>query len=97
MKTTTTTTKPKTFMEAVRALVAYDIAAGNFEILELEENGKYGHGKFLFTGTEDNNEPYNYTIEFTLEPGEIYADVSVVDYITNETLNTVENLHRELY
>lgn len=81
-------------MEAVRALVAYDIAAGNFEILELEENGKYGHGKFLFTGTEDNNAPYNYTIEFKLEPGETYADVSIVDNITNETLNTVDNLYR---
>ena len=44
---TTTTKKPETFLEAVLALVASDIAAGNFEILELEENGKYGHGKFL--------------------------------------------------
>lgn len=94
MKTTTTTTKPETFMEAVLALIAHDIAAGNFEILELEENGKYGHGKFSFTGTEDNNEPYNYTIEFTLEPGETYADVSIVDYITNETLNTEDLLYK---
>ena len=91
---TTTTKKPETFLEAVRTLVADDIATGNFEILELEENGKYGHGKFLLTGTDDKNEPYNYTLEFTLEPGEDYADVSLVDYITNETINTWDKLYR---
>lgn len=91
---TTTTKKPETFLEAVLALIATDIAAGNFEILELEENGKYGHGKFSLTGTEDNNEPYNYTLEFTLKPGETYADVTLVDYIKNETLNTEDMLYR---
>ena len=85
---TTGTKKPETFLGVVRALLDDDIATGNFEILELEENGKYGHGKFLLTGTDDKNEPYNYTIEFTLEPGETYADVSIVDHITNKTINT---------
>ena len=40
MEKETTTKAPTTFMQAIRTLVATDIAQGNFEILELEENGK---------------------------------------------------------
>ena len=100
-KETTTKTAPTTFMQAIRTLVATDIAQGEFKILELEENGKYGHGKFAFTGTEvmgpRKGLPYDYTIEFTLEPGAVYADVIIVDNITNETFSTQDRLYREDY
>lgn len=93
------TEKPKTFMEAIRTLVADDIAQGDFEILELEEDGKYGHGKFAFTGTDTMGPrkglPYDYTIEFTLETGASYADVIIVDNIINETTSTQDCLYRD--
>ena len=99
MEKETTTKAPTTFMQAIRTLVATDIAQGEFEILELKENGKYGHGKFAFTGTEvmgpRKGLPYDYTIEFTLEPGEDYADVIIVDNIINETIITQDRLYKE--
>ena len=104
MEKETTTKAPTTFMQAIRTLVATDIAQGNFEILELEENGKYGHGKFAFTGTEvidviepRKGLPYDYTLEFTLKPGEDYADVILVDNVAKETLITQDRLYREDY
>lgn len=97
MQKETTTKEPTTFMQAIHTLLADDIAYGNFEILELEENGKYGHGKFEFTGTEVMGSrkglPFDYTTEVTLEPCAVYADVITVDNTTNETFSAQYRLY----
>lgn len=92
----TTTTKPETFLDVIKTLLAVDIAyCDEFKILALGADGKYGHGKFMLEGEDKNGPykvPYKVLLYFTFKPGNRFMTGYAYDYIKKESFEISEDM-----
>lgn len=87
------TAKELTFFEAIKVLLADDMAKGGFEIVRIKDNIKNAWGEFRSTW-EDENGLHLHTILVYKKQGENGFDIVRKDELTREMHYAIKGLNR---
>lgn len=99
-KTTKTTEATKaagglTFWESCQEFFKYDINAGEFELLQLKEDGSNYGALFRCKWEDEQGGKHSERFHVWQKPGQNFAYVTLWDEITGESFHNLENINRK--